>query len=94
MTLKAMKIGITYCGGCNPRYERTAIVESLRADFAEACLVRAGEESVDVVAVICGCHVACAPHELFTGKRGKVVLTRESDYETLRALIAPDTASS
>lgn len=92
MIPKTMKIGISYCGGCNPRYERTAIVESLRADFVEACLVRAGEEPVDVVAVICGCHVACAPHERFDGKCGKVVLTRESDYETLRALIT-DAAS-
>ena len=31
-----MKIGIKYCGGCNPRYNRTAVVSRLKKDVGEA----------------------------------------------------------
>lgn len=28
-----MKIGIKYCGGCNPRYDRNQEVEKLKKNF-------------------------------------------------------------
>lgn len=28
-----MTVAVKYCGGCNPRYERTELAERLRADF-------------------------------------------------------------
>ena len=30
-----MKVGIKYCGGCNPRYDRAAFVERLLSDHPE-----------------------------------------------------------
>ena len=83
-----MKIGIAYCGGCNPRYERTTIVARLREDFAQANIVRAGEAAADVVVIICGCHVACASHQEVEEGKSKLVLTRAEDYEKLRSLIS------
>lgn len=54
-----MTVAVKYCGGCNPRYERTELAERLRADFPGVRIVRA-EEPADVAAIICGCPAACA----------------------------------
>ncbi len=83
-----MKIGIKYCGGCNPRYDRSLIAARLRREFGGHDIVTANEtETFDVVAVICGCGSQCADHRRLKGSYGKVVLTRASDYDELRRLI-------
>ncbi len=85
----SMDIGIKYCGGCNPRYDRPALVARLKSDLPDAQVVSAGETQ-DYVVVLCGCSSACAQHHHLTGRYGKSVLVREEDYapllEKLRAL--------
>lgn len=86
-----MMIGIKYCGGCNPRYDRTALAARLKADLPHAQIVGAGDRQ-DYVVVLCGCSSACVAHAHVTGRLGKSVLTDEKDYapllEKLRALTA------
>lgn len=54
-----MKGAVKYCGGCNPRYDRAALVRKLEAQFqTELPPARAGE-IYDVVYVICGCPSRC-----------------------------------
>ena len=56
-----MKIGIKYCGGCNPRYDRIGEVNKLKAEFREMEFVTASDyPDCDVVIVVCGCSAACA----------------------------------
>jgi hypothetical protein len=83
-----VRVGIKYCGGCNPWYDRPAIVRRLQDDFPQAEVVRAGDAEVDAVAVVCGCPVACACHADLQGAMGKVIVTQESDYEALRRLLS------
>lgn len=83
-----MKIGIKYCGGCNPQYDRLEIARRLQHDFPEVDLVRANGEEADIVTVICGCAVACASHEELRGKLEKIVMTRAEDYEVLCRLLS------
>ena len=54
-------IGIRYCGGCNPRYDRVAAVQKLRTLFpdVEFTTAQSGEKYEGVV-VVCGCYSACA----------------------------------
>lgn len=85
-----MTIGIKYCGGCNSRYDRTAIVDRLKQDLPDADIYLAGGEEPDYVVVLVGCSSACALHAHLDGRHGKSVLSREEDYapllEKLRAL--------
>ena len=74
-----MTVGIKYCGGCNPRWERGSAAARLREAFPDVRIVRAGENPADLVAVVCGCHVACADHSGLEGRCGKLVLTGEAD---------------
>ena len=84
-----MTIGVKYCGGCNPRYDRTKIVSALRREFGGHSIVipaREGE-TYDVVAVVCGCGRRCAEHQNLRARCGKAVLSSERDYELLCSLI-------
>lgn len=78
-----MTIGIKYCGGCNPRYDRTAVVARLGRDLPGAQIGFAGGEKPDYVLVLCGCSSACAQHQHLLGRHGKSVLVREEDYTPL-----------
>ena len=77
-----MVIGIKYCGGCNPRYDRTAVAARLLQDLPGVRIVSAGN-APDYVVVLCGCSSACAQHQHLTGRHSKSVLTREEDYAPL-----------
>ena len=52
------RVRIHYCGGCNPRYDRTALVKHLAADFPALTFTYDGD--ADLTLAVCGCSVACA----------------------------------
>ena len=55
------EIGLRYCGGCNSRYDRVALVKRLESFFPEATFVGAEEgKSYPAVVVACGCSSRCA----------------------------------
>jgi len=64
------------------------IARRLRHDFPKVEIVRADSEEADIVAVICGCAVACASHEELQGKLEKIVMTRAEDYAFLCRLLS------
>jgi len=76
-----MKIGIKYCGGCNPRYNRTAVVLKLKKDVGEEHSIEVAKQGViyDIVVVLYGCTSACASHKNLKTKYGKVFITNEND---------------
>jgi 4-hydroxybutyrate CoA-transferase len=82
------RIRVKYCGGCNPRYDRTAVTKKLRADFPEAVVAEtAGDGPDHFVVVVCGCSVACALHGELNGHAGKAIMTSEKEYEPLAAAV-------
>ncbi len=79
-----MKIGIKYCGGCNPRFDRVGLVAQLKEAFPGWEFLSAGApEEFDFIAVICGCTSRCAAHDGLEGRYGKFVLDRREDYGRL-----------
>lgn len=81
-----MKIGLKYCGGCNPRFERSSIAALLRRDFPAAEIVSVLHGPADMTAIICGCPSACASADALAGP--VFTLTSPEDYEELRRRIA------
>ena len=57
-----MRIGIKYCGGCNPRYDRVAAVKELQRRHPEWTVEPAGEGGQEYILVVCGCTAVCAGH--------------------------------
>ena len=55
------QIGVRYCGGCNPRYDRVALVKRIGGFFPEAEFVTAqAGVKYPAVLVVCGCPSRCA----------------------------------
>ena len=58
-----MKIGIKYCGGCNPQYDRKNYTEYLINKYPDNDYEIAREDTFyDVLLVICGCFSCCAAY--------------------------------
>ena len=84
-----MAIRVKYCGGCNPRYDRRAVTEKLRAAFPQAEFVEMGDDEgeFDHVIVLCGCPAACAAHEGLVGRHGKTVVDSAGQSEELEDVL-------
>lgn len=65
-----MKIGVKYCGGCNPGYDRVDLVEQLEKRLeGKAVFVSPDDEGIDLILAVEGCATACADLSPFAGKR-------------------------
>ena len=80
-----MRVGVKYCGGCNPRYDRGALVRRLAAEFP-GCAFGPAEGPMDFVLVVCGCARACAEHAALRPRLGdghKFIVTDAAEYGML-----------
>lgn len=67
-----MIVGIKYCGGCNPRYDRVAAARRLEAAFPGLTFTPARPGAgIDVLLVLCGCTARCAD---LTGLKADTIL--------------------
>lgn len=64
-----MKRAVKYCGGCNPRYDRVALVRQLEEKIGEALASAEVGTVYDELYVICGCSARCADIERFRADR-------------------------
>ena len=56
-----MEIGVKFCGGCNPNYDRGALYIRIPGEYPEHDFEIADEtKKYDLLLVICGCERACA----------------------------------
>lgn len=61
-----MKVGIKYCGGCNPRYDRAAYVKKLCGEHPEWEWEYAREGTLyDLLLVVGGCTSCCAGYDQY-----------------------------
>lgn len=76
------KIGVRYCGGCNPRYDRGRLVEYIKDKVQHADFQNAKEGvSYDALLVVSGCTSMCASYEQFHGKKGIVSINSEEGID-------------
>ena len=62
-----LEIGVRYCGGCNSRYDRVAVVKRLAALLPDCDFVTAeAGKPYGAVLVVCGCPSRCASVEGLT----------------------------
>ena len=78
-----MIINIKYCGGCNPRFDRTMIEQRLREIRPDNLYRINSQEEADVVIIVCGCSAACVDMTDCNGIYGRFVLWKESSWEEL-----------
>ena len=84
-----VKIGVKYCGGCNPGYDRVALVrhieESLRGEVEFAS---PESEEVALVLVVEGCSTACADVSAFQGLEIRKITSIEDAEKFMKEMRA------
>ena len=64
-----LKVGIKYCGGCNPDYDRVALFKMIEERLkGKIKFVFPEGADINLVLVIEGCKTACADLTSFDGK--------------------------
>ena len=82
-----MKVGIKYCGGCNPRFNRREIVEKLMDEYSDFSFEPAIENYLyDIILVINGCLSACANYSSLISKKIIIIKTKD-DYINLKDVL-------
>ena len=82
-----MTVGVRYCGGCNPRFDRVAAVRRLAAACPRAALEGAEPGRIyDLLLIVGGCPACCAGREGLEG-RARVEIRREEDFDQALALL-------
>ena len=69
---------IRYCGGCNPRYERSEAVRQLCAALPEVTWTYDVDESRDFSVIVCGCESACVKPAAYIAPYGVYILWEEA----------------
>lgn len=77
------KIGLRYCGGCNSRYDRVALVRRMEAQFPGWDLVPARPQTeYAALVVVCGCPARCVNiRSLTTSAEKRVYITDETEFD-------------
>lgn len=79
-----MKIGIKYCGGCNPTFNRREIVEKLIDEFENVYVEPADKKKdYDILLIVSGCLNACVNHTHLNG-RHRVSVSSVNDYSSAK----------
>jgi hypothetical protein len=84
-----LTIGVKYCGGCNPTYDRVALVKGIEKRLrGKASLGRADSEGVSLVLAVEGCATACADLSPFEGLEVWVITCPEDAEQLIRHIEA------
>ena len=69
-----LKVGIKYCGGCNPNYDRVALFKSIAKRLkGHAQFVSPDEADISLILAVEGCGTACADLSSFDGKKIRII---------------------
>jgi acyl dehydratase len=80
-----MKVGIKFCGGCNPRYDRGEQVTALKEKFPEIQWMGAScKEVCDHWLVVCGCSRACAQTDGLIAAKEILYVTSPMDFQKIQ----------
>ncbi len=78
------KIGIKYCGGCNPTYERVELIQEVEI-LAKKRFLFLGhdQQDLDGVIAVSGCLRVCAVRDLEPGKVPYYSIAGKNDLNRL-----------
>jgi len=84
---KKHRIGLKYCGGCTPRYDRVQAVASIKRRLEDRVeFVSYEDRDVEGILVVTGCPTACVDLTPFGG-RPVWVVTGPQDAERFVAIM-------
>lgn len=82
-----MNIGVKYCGGCNPKYDRKALLKLLEKEFPYEFETAKVDKIHDIVIVLCGCTSCCAEHSVLKFKYEKILINSDENYIKVKEIL-------
>lgn len=90
-----VRIGIKYCGGCNPYYDRVGVVEEIKERLGERFLfLRHDEKDLAGLIAVSGCSRACATKNLELGSLPSYSMAEADSLDSLIAWLRHFSTSS
>lgn len=78
------KVGIKYCGGCNPSYERVEMVQQVQSLLKDRFIFSVNDQrDSDIMVFVCGCPRACVNKNSYESKVPFRSIVGESDFKSL-----------
>jgi hypothetical protein len=63
-----LRVGVKYCGGCKPGYDRVALVENIKARLRDRVrMIPPDGDGVALILAVQGCPTACADLSPYEG---------------------------
>ena len=82
-----LKIGLKYCGGCNPDYDRVAVKDQIEKSLKDKILFVSPEsDDKEMILAIEGCKIACADLSHFRGLKIWKITSVEDAEEFIKVL--------
>jgi hypothetical protein len=83
-----LKVGIKYCGGCNPNYDRIALFQSIEKALKGLVeFVSLEEADINLIFAIEGCKTACADLSTFDSDKIRVITEKEEAKYFIQELL-------
>lgn len=78
-----MLVGVKFCGGCNPRYDRGKALQNLKKELKEEAEFVIAEEGVmyDQLLIIGGCTNCCASFSQYQSKHDPIRIWDQEQIE-------------
>jgi len=78
------KVGIKYCGGCNPSYERVEMIQQVQSLLKDRFTFSIhGQQDLDIMLLVSGCPRACANKNSNHPEVPSRSIVGESDFKSL-----------
>jgi len=82
-----VKVGLKYCGGCNPEYDRVALVKHIQDSLqGKVEFVKPESEGVRLILAVEGCSTACADLSAFQGMEIRVITNIEEGERFIKEI--------
>ena len=86
---ETVRVGLKYCGGCNPEYDRVALVRHIQESLqGRVEFVTPGSEGVRLILAVEGCSIACADLSAFQGMDIRVITNIDGAKRFIKAIRA------
>jgi hypothetical protein len=78
------KIGVKYCGGCNPSYERVEMIQQVQSILKDRFIFSIhDQQDLDIMVLVNGCPRACADKNSNHQEVPSRSIVGESDFNGL-----------
>ena len=84
---ETVKVGLKYCGGCNPEYDRVSLVKHIQESLHDkVAFVTLESDRVGLILAVEGCSTACADLSTFQGMEIRVITNIEDGEEFIEEI--------